>query len=224
MDWQYENCVNEFREFALSATLYKGEPLNHDNVYFLDSGLCSLSYISENGTESVFLYFKPGVMLGFLRTLSFDMPFNPFTTQRAKSLEHRIYARTECRVHFMSQSKFLLLLEERPLFMKLILQSCTENYVNMISLSTNLSSRPAMERVCQTICDFKTKEGNNIILPKLFTYAELSQYLSLHTMTITKIIKKLISEDVLQKNGRQIIVLNEEKLDDIALGIIELNY
>lgn len=225
MEKEYYDSIERFKHYALPKTLYKGESLDPDKVFFLEEGLCALTHLSDKGDESAFLYFQPGVMLGFLRTLILGMPSTVVAKRRGERLEHVIIARRTSKVYYMGGDKFLLLLQEEPLIGQLVLQSCMENLVNTLALSTSLSSKSAIVRICQTIIDFKEEEGERLRLPSFFTYAELSQYLSLHTITITKIFKHLIAEGVLYKEGRKVFIGDIGALYAIASGAVnEVSY
>lgn len=218
---EYESVLSGM---ATEITVPKGTQLSHKNVYYLKKGVCALTYLSEKGEESSYLYFKSGVLMNFLKAIVEHIGIgSEITTKRMLNVNHVIRTKTECTLLAIDGQKFMKSIEKYPSLNRLLLQSVCENLINLLALSTDIVSKPAGTRVCQLLLDFMTNDTPPQI-PRYLTYNEIAFYLSMHVITVTKIFKALKVESIIAKKGQQAIVLDKERLAAIAHEEEELDY
>lgn len=212
------------RDMGTEITVPKGKQLSQKNVYYLKRGVCALTYHTEKGDESSYLYFKSGTLMNFLRSIVHSVGIGTeITTKRILNVNHCIRTKTECTLLGIDGEKFMKCTEEYPELNKLLLRSVTENLINLLALSTGIVSRPAGSRVCQLLLDFMS-DDTPPQFPRYLTYNEIAFHLSMHVITVTKILKALKDQHIISKRGQGGTILNPERLRAIAHEEEELVY
>lgn len=85
------------RDMGTEITVPKGKQLSQKNVYYLKRGVCALTYHTEKGDESSYLYFKSGTLMNFLRSIVHSVGIGTeITTKRILNVNHCIRTKTEC--------------------------------------------------------------------------------------------------------------------------------
>ncbi len=95
--------------------------------------------------------------------------------------------------------------------------------MNLFAVSTEINSKSAVARVCQLLLDFMTEDDQSVI-SRFLTYSEIAYYLSMHTMTVTKIFKALRENNIIHKTGQTATIIDKDALLAIADGDLELQY
>ncbi len=221
---QIEVFERLFSRIGTRVVHEKGTRLPPENIYYLLEGVAALTSLTSDGSENSFLFFRPGMLLNFLPSVVASTGLaTDITRKRALHIKHTIYTKTRCTFICMDANAFLHFLESNPVQYPILVQGLCENLINVLALSTDIASKSASVRVCQVILDFMTEETPPV-MPRFLTYNELAFYLSLHEVTIKKIFKALMQEDILMKRGQTSVILNVEKLRAIAAEEMELVY
>lgn len=216
--------AERLREIAVEVEIPKGTRLPLDNVYYLMDGVCALTHLTKDGGESSYIFFKPGMLLGFMIPIIEHIGLDSdITRKRFQKVNHTISTKTDCRCLRMRGSVFMEFLERNPELYKLLVRSVSENLINVLALSTDKASEPASVRVCQIILDFMDDEPPHVF-PRYLTYNEIAFHLSMHVITVTKIFKSLRHSGIIDKRGRTTTVIDKESLISIVNGEEELRY
>lgn len=216
--------IQQLAQISREVTLPKGTRISDSKVYYLKKGICVLKHLTSDGEESAFIFFRPGMLMNFLYSVITSTGIGTeLTGKRLQMLNHAIFTQTDCTLLAMDGKVFLDFLEKHPNLYKLLLQSLSDNLINLLAVSTDIVSKPASERVCQVIMDFMSNEEIPEI-PGFLTYTVIANYLSMHVMTVTKIFKALRQEGIISRRGRTARVTDKEKLIAISTGSIELKY
>ena len=216
--------LEDLKKIGVEVSIARGGRFDFKNVYYLTEGTAALTHLTENGEQSSFLYFRPGMLLNFLRpVISHTGIGSEMAVKRFANLNHVIYAKTDCRCICINGKILLDYLSKNPEFYPLLLQSLSENLINVLALSTDIVTKPACVRVCQLLHDFMTDDTPPQI-PRYLTYTEIAFYLHLHVITVTKIFKALKEADIISKKGWTTIVTDAERLQAIADGTEEFFY
>jgi len=216
--------LENLKKIGVEVTIAKGGPFDFQNVYYLIEGTAALTHFTENGEQSSFLYFRPGMLLNFLRPVIAHTGIgSKIAIKRFANLDHVIYAKTDCRCICINGKIMLDYLSKNPQYYTLLLQSLSENLINVLALSTDIVTKPACVRVCQLLQDFMSDDTPPQI-PRYLTYTEIAFYLHLHVITVTKIFKALKESGIICKKGWTTIVTDPEGLQKIADGTKELFY
>ena len=68
-------------------------------------------------------------------------------------------------------------------------------------------------RLCKTLLDFSYMSGKRRIVNKHFNYVELSKYLGVHTVTVSRIMRSLKQVGAIEKDGHLIVIKNLDILE-----------
>ncbi|WP_320007671.1 Crp/Fnr family transcriptional regulator [Maridesulfovibrio sp.] len=216
--------VESLRKIGVEVTIPKEGCFDYANVYYLEEGVAALTHLTESGEQSSFIYFKSGMLLNFLRAVTLKTGVaSSITLRRFDNLNHTIYAKTKCKCISINGEKFLDYIEKNPELYKLLLQSLSDNLINLLSISTDIVTKPANIRVCQILLDFMTDDDPPQI-PRYLTYNEIAFYLSMHVITVTKVFKALKESGIIAKKGWMTTVIDRERLRAIVEGEEELGY
>ena len=212
------------KKIGAEITVPKGGSFDYKNVYYLIEGTAALTHLTENGDQSSFLYFRPGMLLNFLRPVISHIGIgSEMAIKRFAKLNHVIYAKTDCRCLCINGDVMLDYLSRNPEHYTLLLQSLAENLINLLALSTDIVTKPACVRVCQLLQNFMTDDTPPQI-PRYLTYTEIAFFLHLHVITVTKIFKALKAAGIISKKGWTTVVTDVEGLRGIVEGTEEFSY
>ena len=204
------------REMGTEIDLPKGAVMRRDRVYFLESGYCALLALTDTGESYSFLYFRPGMLLNFMPAVAHTVKLHEVTRRRVSVLnQHVIMTRTPCRLLAVGAKDFACKVANSLPHQRLLTQALVENWINLLSLSLDITSRPAAVRVCRLLLDNTPDEPASRI-PGFLTYPEIAAHLSLHCITVTKIFSALRHEGLLQKEGRAHLLMDRERLARMA--------
>lgn len=178
----------------------EGEPA--EGLYLLESGWVRAVKMSEHGREQVLQFVGPGEP--FNTVAIFTKGLNPAT---AVALE-------PSTAWVVPRSAILHLLRERPEFAERVLENVAERLLHLVSLVADLSLRTVSERVADLI--LAQAEDGVLNRPKWFTIAELAARLGTVPDVVQRVIGKLQSDGLVDVSRREIRVLDETRLRQLA--------
>ncbi|WP_415716260.1 Crp/Fnr family transcriptional regulator [Maridesulfovibrio sp.] len=191
------------------------------NVYYLEEGLAALTMLTASGAEKVFMYFKEGNFFGYMR---YVMPDERFAESYIPINLNSMVAKTLLRVRAINHEEFFNVIESDPQLYKDFSISLTQNLSNVLEHSYWIASEDASTRLCLMLINFMEKKQEGHFMPRCFTYLEMGNFLSIHTVTIAKIVKSLVSMGVLERHGHSIKIIDLERLRQLAHKEISLAY
>lgn len=224
MLWLKDKYQEEFAKIAVKEHLPKGYLLDNAYIYYLQSGFCVLGHTSERGDEKVLVYFREKALMGFLPYLIKNIDDREFAEESFPTGEYFIKTRSACDVLKVEGEHFFSVVDKTPALYRTILCTLTQNYANIIDLLTRIINKSAPVRVCRIIEEFKIEEQGQIVLPRYLTYYDIGIFASLHVITVTKIFKALLREQIIRRAGRTVIICQAERINEIANEQIELRY
>lgn len=217
------DCGGMLREMGVEITLPKGAVLRRSLVYFLLDGYCALMAMTEGGEAYSFLYFRPGMLLNFTPAVAQTDKLHAVTRKRFSILTHVIMTKTPCKLLAMNGVEFAHKLETSLPLTHLLSRSLMENWINLLALSLDISSRTATARVCRLILD-NTPDDPESCIPSFLTYTEIASHLSLHIITVTKIFRALRQSGLLHKERRAHVLADRQRMHLLAEMEEELLY
>ena len=185
--------------------------LTDSYVYYLDQGIVSLTAITDEGEEKIFLYFKENRILGFAPVLT-----RFFGLSRHKGEVFGIDPKTDCVFYKMEEKVFNKLLRENREFMIRVMENITFNYADLVNKHYEMKGNSAGQRFCKCLLEFSIQEGDMRCVPKSFTYVEIAKYLGIHPVTVSKMAAVLREKQIIQKTARGIEILNIKELTQMA--------
>ncbi|MDQ0222322.1 Crp/Fnr family transcriptional regulator [Streptococcus moroccensis] len=177
-----------------------------EDIYILSKGTCALLTQSPKGAEKVYAYYSGLRIIGFA----------PFLFQESHSStviwsSFTIQARTPVEVYRLSQTAFKTLLTD-TLFLSLVAETLVENNIQLIQHFKSLVEEPVTLRFSRFVLEQTQLDNGRLALPPFFKYQEIADYLSIHPVTVAKLVKVLCSQGILKKSGQRIFLINKQKL------------
>lgn len=215
--------IDAMRHISQELVLPKGTVLSPRMIYYLIDGVCSLLCLSKEGNEYSFVYFKPHMLLNFLPTVARHGVYGNITEKRIQRMRHIIMTKTPCTVLCTPGEVFLRHMEQNLYLNQLLVRSLTENWVNLLDLSTGITSAPVSVRVCQLVVD-NLPAVPPYGIPRFLTHAEIAAHLSMHTITVTKIFRALREQKIIEKDGNAHIVIDLPGMLAVCDGSVPLTY
>lgn len=189
------------REYAPGDVVFmEGEPA--EGLYVLESGWVRAVKTSGQGREQVLQFVGPGE--AFNTVSVFTRGLNPAT---ALALE-------PSTAWFVPRETILRLLRERPEFAQRVLENMAERMLHLVGLVADLSLRTVSERLADLI--LTQAEGGVLNRPKWFTLAEVAARLGTVADVVQRAIGKFQSDGLVDVRRREIRVLDEAGLREIA--------
>lgn len=182
------------------------------HVGLIESGICGLATVTPKGNERVYIYFKKGNLIGFLRHL---LPESDYPESHIYKTRNRIRTMTEVTVYLIEADLFHNLLDNEPQAYIDLTLALAQNLSNMLEHSSLVACENAPIRVCTVLVEFSEYRKGRWILPRCFTQNEIANFLSLHKITVAKIFKTLRSAGYIERNMRNIELLDKKSLEMI---------
>jgi CRP-like cAMP-binding protein len=79
-----------------------------------------------------------------------------------------------------------------------------------------LACENAPVRICSMLLEFSECVGGIYLMPRCFTQAEMAHFLSLHKITVAKVLKSLREAGFIRKDGQLIRLVDREALIKIV--------
>ena len=212
-------------QYGNKVTFEKGDTLTNSafddtdsDVYIIVSGSCALSSISFDGKETTYLYFKHNRFVGFVPLIS-QLTLNSYGKKTFS-----IIAKTHCIAYQISARQFQELLSF-PSVVNLMLEVLSENNAYLLEHFHSSKNEPAMVQLCRFLLDQADKdEVGNAMLDHFFTYNEIACYLGMHSVTVARMIKALKNEEMVDKVGHQIRIINSGKMVELITKERKIDY
>lgn len=200
-----------FDETCSDKTLY---------VYYLAEGVCSISGISSNGREQIFLYQKAGDMIGHVPYLmSAEAQSHPYAYRRPT-----ILAKTNCVLFEIPQESFVQHLHENLEFSIYLNQLLAHNYSIALAHLKQMQEDSVVSSVCRFLLQVASPSEEGLIISKLFTYGEISRFLGVHEVTVSKIIGRLKQEALVTRVPSGLLIADNIRLENIIRHPETFNY
>ncbi len=184
---------------------YHPGPEANKYCFFLEKGICALTRYTIDGHEHIYSYLKSGQLIGFFSY--FQIPFkNPNT-------RHIILCtKTKCMLYRISRSTFENLMDTDTLFTKYMLYLVCCKYSEMNYRMHEVKDKTAPQQICGILLNVAENVDGIMTIPKFLTYSEISKYLGIHEITVTRVFAAFFKASLLIKKGRTIIIPDINKL------------
>ena len=174
-------------------------------VYCLEEGLCALHSVSPGGKERIYQYFQPGDFIGFIPAYARSYPDDTFYA-------FSITAKSACTLYQIPYTSFRNYMESHPEFYRWLFEITIAHYDSALQHCYALQDGNNFVSLCCALAELAVRENSTYLLHKDFSYGELANYLGIHTITVTRIFKKLKDMGIVAKKGHQTIIPDMERL------------
>lgn len=187
-------------------------------VYYLVDGICALVGTSYHGQEQVLLYFKKGSLMGFNQFLDgFGSNFFSYSTPTGVT-------KTECTLYKIPVSYFKELIDTDLEFNKYMIYVLSKNYHLTLAHLKQIQEDCTITVICRFLLSMSERKEEGLVVPKFFTYDEISRFLGVHMVTAGKIIAKLLKLGYIERISKGILIREEEALKELIINCETFKY
>lgn len=177
-----------------------------NGVYFLNKGTAKLSKQGVYGKDQILRFIKEGDLIGYRSLLC------------GEDFQAKAEAMTEVEATFLPSDLFLQLLEVAPKFSFVMLQKIAFELGESSNTVTFLAQKTVRERLAEILLLLEQKLGTD---PEGFikislTREEIANIIGTATESAIRLISEFKQDKLIEVEGRNIKILNHEKL--IRLG------
>lgn len=213
-----------FREHGKPLRLHRGDSLGTEQLYHLEKGRCALYLTDPRGGIISIFYHRKGQLINVLPNVLKCLPLDgQFWQKKIPQNRFHVKALTDCELTIIDTDWFTRALAENVSISSYVIYSCALNLVNIYASAYNSPILSNAQRVCRMILMALDREQEGVIPPYL-THAEISNHLSIHIVTVSKILGRLRKLGIITKSGTAMLVNDAEALRAIADGMAKLDY
>lgn len=177
-----------------------------NGVYFLNKGTAKLSKQGVYGKDQILRFIKEGDLIGYRSLLC------------GEDFQAKAEAMTEVEATFLPSDLFLQMLEVAPKFSFVMLQKIAFELGESSNTVTFLAQKTVRERLAEILLLLEQKLGTD---PEGFikislTREEIANIIGTATESAIRLISEFKQDKLIEVEGRNIKILNHEKL--IRLG------
>lgn len=190
-----------------SLKFHKGEVIFEDGedakgVYFIKSGTAKLGKHGVYGKEQILRFIKAGDLIGYRSILC------------GENFQARAEAMTDLEATFLPSEMFLHLLEVDSHLSFVMLQKIAYELGESANTVTFLAQKTVRERLAEILLLLEMKLGTD---PEGFikislTREEIANIIGTATESAIRLISEFKQDDLIEVEGRNIKILNHEKL------------
>ncbi|MGL5677353.1 MAG: Crp/Fnr family transcriptional regulator [Cellulosilyticaceae bacterium] len=181
-------------------------------LYYLEDGLCALVRYTQNGEEIIYHYFQSGQILG---GVYFHLAEDPTRYLHDPYQLSHFITKTKCTLYQIPYHKVNHLIETDPSIGILIAKSMATHFHDVLGHFHGTNDHFTHVRLCKFLLNLSQKTDGIYRLARHFTYVEISKYLGVHSVTISRMMLTLKQLGIIKKDGHSTIILHPEKLVDI---------
>lgn len=181
-----------------------------DYMYFLSKGLAIVSRINEGGDETVIRYAKAPTFLGAPMIFSAHL--------LAHEVDTVITACSDCKIYKIPYQQFQALAKEHvEIYERLFVEQAQETryFRNLMRYAAKGKSANAVALFLEHSI---VEEDGALFLPNKITFTAMANFLHMHPVTVSKIVKRFIAEGLLTKQEGCVHVADLQKLKAYAAG------
>ncbi len=184
------------------------DPVEH--MYYLTRGLAMISRLDEHGEETVIRYAKAPTFLGAPMMFSAHL--------LALEVDTTIVACSDCKLYKIPYMAFLTLAAEHvEIYQQLVLEQSQE-----IRYFRRLMSYVARNKSANAVALFLenslVEEEEALFMPNKITFTAMANFLHLHPVTVSRIIKRFCEEGLIAKQDGGVVVKDLQQLVEVAEG------
>lgn len=216
-DSAFSNLPDNIKEVFLSQMVVKQfrkkqniftEGTYPAGIYFIKKGKVKKYKSLNGGKEQIIYVCSEGELLGYAAFLSEEM-----YPDSAASL-------TDASIGFLSKDKLLKMLDEHDELSKMLMKNLSHEFGVLVNFIATFTRKTVRERVALTLLILQEKfkddinENNEIqiVLPR----ADFANIVGTAVATLVRLLHDFKEENLIQTQGRKIIIINKLQLLEIA--------
>lgn len=195
--------ICEKKVFHKGQTIFtEGEPAN--GIYLLKRGRVKIFKLSPDGKEQILHFIEEGHVFGEVAAFLGE----PFPAS-AEALKESV-------VLFIPRSSFYELLKNDPSIAMNMLALLSLRLKEFVNLVDTISLKDVSQRI-STYLLFTAKHEGNIVSLEI-KKSELASFLGTIPETLSRVLKRMVKEGLIEMRGARIEIKEAEELKRIAIG------
>lgn len=194
--------------------IYDGEEVKY--IYYLQKGTVYREVITESGNESI-LSTKTGDSL--VHSL-----VGILILYRTGLSNSNFIARTNCLCYRIPKDVCMKYLLDHPPLLEDLVRLAMSECGRMFELFQMKSEGSTSSLLCELILRNAEARDGGVFLQKKYTNVEIAKFLSVHKVTVARILRVLKEEGCVARTKNGLEILDETKLQAYANGEKELVY
>lgn len=182
----------------------EGEPCA--GLFIMESGRVKIFKLSPGGREQILHMFAAGE--GFNDVAILDGGPNPAN----------VMALEPTSVLVIDRPSMVDLLERYPVLSRAVIENLASRARHLVSLAEDLSLRTVMGRLAKLLLEQATEEVDLEGVPRGLTHAQMAARLGTVREMITRSLRKLEGEGIIEIERHKIVILDREALEDKAIS------
>ena len=216
-------CLNHGKIIKLEkgSTLFDEHSTERNrHIYYLAEGVCSVSGISSNGREQIFLYQTAGEMLGHVPYLmSKNAQSHPYAYRRPT-----ILTKTNCVFYQIPYEFFVEYLNQYLEVSIYLNQQMAHNYSMALAHLKQIQEDSVVSSICRFLLQVATPSEGGLIVPKLFTYSEISRFLGFHEVTVSRVMGRMKQKSLITRLPSGLLIQDNAELENMIRHPETFNY
>ena len=189
-------------QYLTGATIFWEGEISQ-GLYWLHSGTLKAVKYSTSGREQIIHLINEGQT--FNEVGAFTTLPNPAS----------VVALSPSQVWHIPGEAIQQLIQEDPGFAQLIIEVLAQRLRRSVALIEDLSLRPVINRLSRLILD--EADGDTLFRPAWYTQDELAARLGTVADVVQRALRKLEADDLIQVDRQQILILNRDGLEKLAV-------
>ncbi len=179
-------------------------------VYYLVDGICAVVGNSYQGQEHVFLYHMAGQMVGI----------NPYINGFGSGIYSYngpvVMTKTNCILYRIPVPAFLEYLHTNLEFSNYIVQVLSRYYHLALAHLKQIQEDSSVTIICRFLLSMCVKQEEGYVIPRFFTYDEISKYSGVHMVTVGRIIVQLHQSGYIKRIPAGLLIQDKKGLQDLV--------
>ena len=134
------------------------------------------------------------------------------------------YAYTNCVTYRIPVDACKEYLHEHPELLEEVVYCAMDEYTRILELFQSRREGSGTSRLCELLLERAKQTENGLLLPPNCTNVEISKLLSIHKVTVSRMLRALKEEGVIERTSSGIIILKAEQLKLYAENKAVLEY
>lgn len=212
----FKHLSKGIRTFQKGDTIIRqGE--NVDYLYFLQSGSCYRYVVTPKGDNVIYEIKEPDESLSCL------IGVLALYTQ-SEGTNFTFVARTKCECLCIPAADFVSWAAERADVQNGLLRLAMCYYRELSQAYQSHQEGRIANRLCSILADCCISQDKEWIIEKKYSFSEMADMLGVHAVTVSRIVRYLCDEGILEKNTAQLRVLDMDRLLQYASNHAILSY
>ena len=195
-----------------------GEPI--DYIYYLIKGSVYREVVTDKGYESTLS--RKGGSNDVASSLVGILALYNRNTGSASTSD--FVAHTDCLAYRIPAETCKEYLRQHPLLLEGVLHCSMDEYHRVLNMFQSRREGSGSARLCALLLERARETEHGSVVPRKCTNVELSKLLSIHKVTVSRMLRALKEEGVVERTSEGLALLDLERLQQYAANEIELEY